>query len=368
MDMMLRRLVAGTLVVGTLAMVACMDSAGGPVDGEGARPGHSVSRAAFTGPGGKADVMVRNRKTRAVSLAYSTGSAFTPGNPVTIMSDTLLIGDVNGDGLGDLIGLDQFSGGVTTGLSIGTGFSPLRMGIKNFFSGQARNSLVDDFTGDGKADVLVREWNSGSWRMAQSIPGATPPLFQPLFTAVTWWTDIPAGNFCSIWAADVNGDAKADLISWERYVLGDPPPPANKITVALSTGSGFAPAQTWLAADILPSGQALFMGDANGDGKADLIAKNGSHAWSVCLSTGSSFDFPSTWQSAFGNGIARLDFWVGDVTGDGKVDLVNHGVSSGTWLVSASDGTAFGAAQTWLHNFATGYDWEAISGGNVGEP
>ena len=78
----------------------------------------------------------------------------------------------------------------------------------------------------------------------------------------------------------------------------------------------------------------------------------------VATSTGSSFAGASVALSGWSRGD-----WagLGDVTGDGRADLVGHEPSNATFVVALSDGTGrFNGAGAWLSEWSSG-DWAGLA-------
>ena len=136
------------------------------------------------------------------------------------------------------------------------------------------------------------------------------------------WSD----NFCAgqqvCRTGDVNGDGKADLIGFVRtdHLTDD-----SDVYVALSDGTRFGPARKWH--DFFCTlDEVCAVADVNGDGKADLVTfvrtnhgQGDSDVW-VALSDGTRFGPGQKWHDFFCtlNEVCA----VGDVNGDGKADVI----------------------------------------------
>src|SRR5579871_4010387 len=66
---------------------------------------------------------------------------------------------------------------------------------------------------------------------------------------------------------------------------------------------------------------SYFLADVNGDGKADLVAFYAATGdWYVSLSSGTGFWPPTHWAS--GQGVGTSKQFLADVDGDGRADLI----------------------------------------------
>ena len=150
----------------------------------------------------------------------------------------------------------------------------------------------------------------------------------------------PGGTFL---LADVNRDGRADLIH------GTEAPTGGELRVALSTGTAFAPSTSWLPGFVRP-GDVLRAGDVDGDGYADIIrAFELGNQWNVTVAYSAGTAIRS--QITYRAGLAAGDSTplIGDVTGDGKDDLVvvRFGPTASPVDVARGGGRTFGLPSRW---------------------
>ncbi len=163
------------------------------------------------------------------------------------------------------------------------------------------------------------------------------------------------------WAGvgDATGDGRADLIAAN--------PTANSFAVATSTGSqlGGPATGTWLTSwDSSPTWART--GDFNGDGKTDLIEADPiAGTFNVALSDGTRLDAPGSgaWLTGWGGNPQWAE--VGDFNGDGMDDLIVNSPTAGGYAVALSDGTSLRASGggVWF----TGWGGAAPSWGGAGD-
>ncbi len=236
------------------------------------------------------------------------------------LSSFPLVGDLNGDGILDLVVSDDANFYVFLGNGDGT------------FSSTATYAwgayAVGDFNGDGILDLMVPS-ATGQGTPITVWRGNGDGTFTPTGTVASLG---PAGSdLLSVTVADVNGDGIPDLAA----VLLGPGGIGNSLSVLLGNGDGtFSPAKTTpLTTDVIA------LGDFNGDGALDLATPSTNNSLSILLGNGDGTFSPVTASPATGN--APGDIVAGDFNGDGKLDLAvsNSNGSTLTVLLGNGDGT-----------------------------
>ena len=239
---------------------------------------------------GKVDAVGRNSMTGDVQVGLSTGQEFATSSSWISFSLAydMWLADVDGDGDADLIGRPK-SGGVDVQVALSRG----KQGVNSFDPpmrwtdwSQGYDLWLADVDGDGAADLVGRPKSTGvDVQVALSKAKQGVNAFQEPSTR---WTDWNQGY--EVRLADVDGDRRADLIG---HRLPGSQSTHDDIQVALSTGQGFAePSQRWGWWEQTPTqcgnpapdcpqpplapGQRQYLpyvGDVNGDGRADLVGR-----------------------------------------------------------------------------------------------
>ena len=298
--------------------------------------------------------------------------------------------DIDGDGRDDLISFSTGLSATNPGGGTMTLYVGLARGDGGYVEGQqdialprpdagglysSLKVLPADVDGDGKTDLIVAQAGEpaqlttlrslGDGRFAASSPDdpgwsaradtidGDVQVIGPQYGLLSGTASAVRGHSPDRWmSADVNGDGRADVVLASRRLYHPPsggPYQALTLCVSLSTGSGFArspPCQEtgweWESED--PHiGLKVFMGDANGDGRADVMSA-GSRFSDVCggpFCSDDSFgflDFGTALGQADGTLELHEDYagrraghgswrtgaqWMpGDIDGDGRTDFI----------------------------------------------
>jgi hypothetical protein len=229
------------------------------------------------------------------------------GYPVGTAPASVAVGDLNGDGIPDLVVANQGSNNVSVLLGKGDGtFQP----AVNFDVGVSPYHIVAaDINGDGKLDIAVPV----DVDTATSSPGSVSFLigngdgtFQPPIVLTLTLEQNP------FTLADVNGDKKADLIV---NLFGSNGNPAG-VSVALGDGDG-----TFQAPKTVTNAHSVsLVADFNGDGKPDL-AVNQDTVFQFMFGNGDgTFSAGPHVSPSDGGGFGRI--WAVDLNSDGKLDPI----------------------------------------------
>jgi M6 family metalloprotease-like protein len=267
-------------------------------------------------------------------------------------------GDVNGDGLDDLViftadpsDIPGADSDVYVAINQGNAFAQ-RAKWHDWFCVGREVPLVGDFNGDGKCDIatLIRSESAGSAEGDVYVALSTGSSFGPSAKWHDWFCiadQVPL-------AGDFNGDGKTDLVCFTRGTSAD-------VYVTLSSGTNFVgmgSAALWHS-NFCPGTAIPGVGDVNGDGLDDIVCfMRGSVTGPqvgdvyVALSNGSSFGAVSKWHDYFCDGAETP--YVADFGGDGSADIMTR-LANGTKYVAYSHGDRFqNTDRIWHSTAATG--------------
>jgi hypothetical protein len=259
---------------------------------------------------GGLDLVAVNRNSHDISVMLGNGAgAFSAQQryPVGLLPLAAVAGNFNGDPALDVIVLNNISGDMTVLLGNGSGaLAPQPSAVPVGISPQA--IAAADFNGDGKLDVAVANLGGldGGGSNFSVLFGNGDSTFAP---PVIYDVD-PADGITAIATGDFDGDGRPDVAVAHR-----------SFGIALWNGledGGFMPSA------VANGGLAqIVVADLNGDGRDDLVTANAYNGVGntvyVLLNPGSG----GFWQqTSYGVGNLPLAVAVGDVDGDGVVDVV----------------------------------------------
>ncbi|WP_341882121.1 FG-GAP-like repeat-containing protein [Synechococcus sp. UW140] len=278
---------------------------------------------------GTLDIIAANQGSNKVSVLLGTGNG-SFAVQATFATDagtdagpySLALGDVNGDGKLDIVTANQSSNQASVLLGNGDGTFAAEVA---FATGANPFSVaLGDLNGDGTLDIITA--NLGSTTVSVLL-GNGNGTFQGQQAFAT------GANPFSVSMGDVNGDGRLDITTANLF--------SDTASVLLGNGNGTFGPKTDFATGSYPA--SVTLGDVNGDGRLDIIAANyNSDNASVILGTGGSALFATfSPQQTFAAGNGAQSQALGDLNGDGKLDMVtaNGGDSTASVLLGNGNGT-----------------------------
>jgi hypothetical protein len=199
-----------------------------------------------------------------VSVLINTGNGtFAPAVDYTVGESPtgVAIGDLSGEGRGDLAVVNPDQGTVSVLLNTGGGVFGAPVDYAMMEAVEPTFIQAIDLNGDQKPDLVIG--NGGFVTVMINAGGGT---FAPAVTYPVSATWLAVG--------DLNGDGVPDIAGVS----------ANIMSVLLNQGDGtFAPALNYVTGTD-PNANGIAVGDLNGDGRTDLVVTNqGSNTVSVLL-------------------------------------------------------------------------------------
>ena len=276
---------------------------------------------------------------------------------------SIVLADLNGDGVPDAVTADKSSDAISVSLGDGDGTFGTR---KTFAVGRRPVSVtLADFNGDGRLDAATanRLDNSlsvmlgngdGTFLSRGSYPVGIGPQAvvaadldgdgrsdlvsadEKSDTLTVWWgtgdgtfatpTTIPVGNGpIALAVSDLDGDGRPDLVTADRS--------ANALSIVFATGTP----RTYRDARTLPTEPnpvAVAVGDLDGDGRPDLVVGHLGNTHAIFRGTGGQ-SFARVGGAIPGGSYGLV---ITDWNGDGKPDLASTDITAGTVGISPGNG------------------------------
>ena len=312
----------------------------GDVTGDGL--GDVVMTTTSAGPGAAGDFSVWVYRQRADHTLDPRPAQIRTGAPYS-SSMALAVADVDGDHRLDVV--VATGSGVLVYRQTASGLSPTPAVVD---VPDGRDLDVADVTGDGVPDIVVS--TGKGVRVWKQTPGGPSTGTLGELTSGSAAKDVETG--------DVTGDGKIDVVTAQ----GD------SVSVYAQTAGGFAPAVTY-PSGVSPAGwvNGLAVGDTTGDGLADVhvsVGGNSPSAWVVTR--------PQQLDGTLGAPVVRTSYdapeavKVADVTGEGHGDLVvTHGGWNTVGVYDADQAPGTNPETRFAAPYASHYSNDGLAVGDV---
>ncbi|MBF9239542.1 T9SS type A sorting domain-containing protein [Hymenobacter sp. BT683] len=286
------------------------------------------------------DIILAMQQGAGVGIMLN--SATSPGTFLPLVSyatlgdpRTLAIGDVNSDGRPDVVALNLTDGtvGVLLNSAAAPGTFPKTATIYPAGGANSQGIALGDVNGDGRLDLVVGGGGSGSVGVLLNR-SALPGTFAP---AVSY--DSGGSYPQDVAVGDVNGDGRADIV----VATGNSGSVGILLNSATTPGTFPGKATTYSTGD--NGAYSVVLGDVNGDRHPDIVTGNyntsaGTASVGVFVNSETSpGTFPAVCTNLDSGGTSTHDVAVGDVDGDGRLDIAAVNFASSTAAILRNKGT-----------------------------
>ncbi len=265
--------------------------------------------------------------------AYSTGVS-------TAYYQEITIGDVNGDGVDDLITTGTYTNNIGVVLGNANGTFRAAIVLDAVTVGVNNDIELGDFNGDGRLDIASVDYSNSLLVLLGNGDG--------YFNSATSYA---ASNIRQIASGDLNGDGRLDLVSsgGGHVFLGN-------------LDGSFS-----LIAGVGGLGRSTELADVNGDGKLDALGISTSSGGTLWLALGNGNGTFQSVKSYATGGISNNDYQLStaDLNGDGFADAIASENGSDTIgiFLGRADGT-FGPRVSYAAPTGAGFVGDATTIGD----
>lgn len=284
---------------------------------------------------GAQDIVAANRSSSDVTVLIGDGSGGfegATGSPFAVGSDptSVALSDINGDNALDIVTANRVSNSVTVlGGDAAGGFAELA-GSPITFVTDPNDIALGDIDKDGTLDAVIPRWLKSDVLILRGQGNG-------VFSAAGVAAPVTVGDFpLAVALGDVNGDAALDIVatsSDDKFVSdGD-------VTVLAGDGSGNFAEVAGSPFAVGGSPVSVALGDVNGDVALDIVTVNRFSDNVTVLLSDVGGNFAEADGSPFAVGDGPESVALGEITGDGALDIVAVNRISGDITMLAGDGS-----------------------------
>ena len=268
----------------------------------------------------------------------------------TITHQHVMKGDFNGDGREDIVMRIDETNSWWVGLATSAD-SFLNHNWSSTWVGsqpldEITHAVVGDYNGDGQDDVAVRDSN-GDWQILQSNGSAFAAPEVQSHWARSDESYLPTVTWVDVHSVDLNNDGRDDIVGRIRE--------NGAWWVSRGTATGSFPLSNWAYWDAAVNWRHVGLGDFNNDGFVDILGQRfdptpGVNDGAIHVLTNNGLSFTdSAWLTSSGYNQSQpwRDAMVGDFNGDGLDDFIARNSNTGEWKVARSSGSSLLTPEVW---------------------
>nr|WP_239070734.1 MULTISPECIES: VCBS repeat-containing protein [unclassified Streptomyces] len=259
-------------------------------------------------------------------------------------------GDINGDGEADILAIDTSGNQWIYPGSDGIKTSSFLSRYQTGSGWSGMDALnISDINGDGRPDILTRRTSDASLWVYPGTGGTGTSTFGAPYKVGDSW-----GGMNIIEVGDVNGDGKTDILA--RRASDN-----SLLTYPGTGGTGINSfSAPYLVGDSWGGMNIIRLGDINGDGKTDIFCIDAAGTQYVYPGTGGAgtSTFGTRYQTGTGWNITN-SISLSDVNSDGKIDILSRLASdSSLWTYPGTGGTG---TSTFDAAYKVGASWGGMT-------
>ncbi|QTA83608.1 Uncharacterized protein dnl_60210 [Desulfonema limicola] len=296
---------------------------------------------------GTSDIVGLNPINQRFVVWASSGSSFLSGVEWKYGVDNFTkyqfdLSDVNGDGKDDIVAVSAGQESFWVWLSSGNYFKDGAQWYNGEYDYSSYSFHADDVNGDGRGDIVA--YNSSLDRYVVWLSngsGFSAGVEWYKRGGVQWFNGPFDYSCCEFKLKDINGDKKSDIVSLS--------PSTERFVAWSSSGISFQDGYQFYDGPFDYSGYVFYPADVDGDGDGDILGMSPLYErFVVWLSNNGVFAGGGEWYDGPFN-YSDYIFQPGDFNGDGKDDVLAIWPEKERFVVWLSNGSSFPYAAEWFY-------------------